>query len=158
VPTPTEQDEVDVSDAAEVIGPIDFVVIEFPGDKFTGEIGAALLDLVDNGTVRIYDLLIVRKEADGTFSGVELADFGADDVGGLTVFAGARSGLLGDEDAAAAADALEPGTTAALIVYENTWAIPFVAAARRAGGEMVATARIPAQDVMDALDALESAD
>lgn len=147
-----------MSDVEEVSGPIDFVVLEFPGDKFTGEIGAALLDLVENGIVRIYDLLIVRKEEDGTFSGVEIADMGADDVGGLTAFAGARSGLLGDEDAAAAADALEPGTTAALIVYENTWAIPFVAAARRAGGQMIASERIPAQVVMDALDLLESAD
>lgn len=142
----------------EVHGPIDAVVIEFPGDRFTGELAVELERLIESGIVRLYDIVVVRKEADGTFSGVELDLADAGSVGELTTFAGARSGLVGDEDLATAAETLEPGTTAALIVYENSWAIPFVAAARRAGGEMVASMRIPAQDVMDALAELESAD
>ena len=92
------------------------------------------------------------KEADGSFSGVALDQLGSS----FAAFTGARSGLLGDDDLKEAADALAPGTVAALIVYENSWARPFVAAALRAGGDMVATARIPAQDVMAALDALEA--
>lgn len=137
-------------------GPIDFVLIEFAGDRMTGGAADALMDLVDRGIVRIYDLLVIRKDSDGSFSGIEVSDLSADDVGGFTAFAGARSRLLGDDDLRQAADAMEPGTVAALIVYENTWAIPFVAAARDAGGQLIASARIPAQDVVDALDAVET--
>lgn len=138
-------------------GPIDFLLLEFPGDRVTGAAADALMDLVDLGIVRVYDLVIVRKDDDGTFSGVDVSDLSAAHVGGFTAFAGPRSGLLDDDDLRQAADALKPGTIAALIVYENTWAIPFVAATRDAGGQVVAGARIPAQDVMDALDALERA-
>lgn len=141
----------------EVHGPIDFVLIEYPGDRFTGEGAEALLDLVDAGIVRIYDILMVRKDADGTFEGINVEDLGADEIGSFTAFAGARSGLLGDDDLAEAANALEPGTVAALIVYENAWAIPFVAATRRAGGQLVASARIPADTVMEVLDAVDAA-
>lgn len=108
--------------------------------------------LVDLGVIALYDLVAIRKEADGTFSGIALDELG----GAFAAFVGARSGLLGDDDLAQAADALEPGTAAALIVFENTWAVPFVDAALRAGGQVVATARIPAEDVVAALDALES--
>lgn len=141
----------------DVHGPIDFVLIEFTGDKFTGEGAAALLDLVESGIVRIYDILVIRKDADGTFSGFEIEDLDVDSVGAFFAFEGARSGLLGDEDVAEAAGAMEPGTVAALIVYENLWAIPFVAATLRAGGQMIASQRIPALDVMAALDAIEAA-
>jgi hypothetical protein len=141
----------------DVHGPIDFVLIEFSGDKFTGEGAAALLDLVESGIVRIYDILVIRKDADGTFSGFEIEDLDVDSVGAFFAFEGARSGLLGDEDVAEAAGAMEPGTVAALIVYENLWAIPFVAATLRAGGQMIASQRIPALDVMAALDAIEAA-
>jgi hypothetical protein len=109
---------------------------------------------VEQGAVAIYDFVAIRKEADGSFSGMAVDELGES----FAVFEGARSGLLGDDDLKTAADALEPGTVAALIVFENTWAVPFVGAALRAGGQVVATARIPAQDVMDALDALEAAD
>lgn len=137
-------------------GPIDFVLIEFAGDRLTGGAADALMDLVDRGIVRIYDLLVVRKDNDGSFSGIDISDLSADRVGGFNAFAGARSGLLGDDDLRQAADAMQPGTVAALIVYENSWAIPFVAAALDAGGQLIASARIPAQDVMDALDAVET--
>jgi hypothetical protein len=132
-------------------GPIDFVLLEFPGDKPLDETAGALMDLVDRGLVAIYDLVAIRKESDGSFSGIALDELGSS----FTAFTGARSGLLGDEDIQDAADALEPGTVAALIVYENLWAGPFVGAALRAGGQMIATARIPAVDVIAALDALE---
>ena len=140
----------------DVQGPIDFVLMEFPGDKFTGEMAEEIANLLEAGIIRLYDVLVVRKEADGTFSGLELDALADDEVGGLRAFSGARSGLLGDEDLQLAADAMAPGTTAVLLVYENSWAAGFVAAARRAGGEMIASARIPAQDVMDAIEALEA--
>jgi hypothetical protein len=135
-------------------GPIDFLLLEFPGDRPLDETAGALMDLVEQGAVAIYDFVAIRKEADGSFSGMAVDELGES----FAVFEGARSGLLGDDDLKTAADALEPGTVAALIVFENTWAVPFVGAALRAGGQVVATARIPAQDVMDALDALEAAD
>ena len=139
-------------------GPVDFVLLEFPADRMTGAAAEAVMDLVDIGVIRVYDLLVIRKDEDGTVSGVELNDLTADQVGGFSAFAGARSGLLGDDDAGRAADAMKPGTVAALLVYENAWAIPFIAAARDAGGQLIASARIPAPDVMDALDALEAID
>lgn len=140
---------------ADVYGPIDYLLIEFPGQEPTGATAEALLDLVERGIVRIYDLLFVRKGADGTVAGIELTDLSEHGLGGFAAFSGARSGLLGDEDLAEAAEAMEPGTAAALIVYENTWAIPFVAAAREAGAEVIASERIPATDVMRALELLE---
>lgn len=142
--------------STDVHGPIDFVLIEFTGDRLTGGPADALVDLVDRSVIRVYDLLVVRKDYDGSVTGVDISDLSADAVGGFTVLAGARSGLLGDADARQAGDAMEPGTVAALIVYENVWAIPFVAAARDAGGEVIASARIPAQDIIDALDAIET--
>jgi uncharacterized membrane protein len=135
-------------------GPIDFVLLEFPNERTDGSAAQALLDLVEAGTIRLLDLVIDRKESDGT---VEVIDIdGAGDVTAFVQFAGARSGLLGDDDIQEAGTALSPGTTAALIVFENAWAAPFVAAARENGGEMIASMRIPAQDVIDALDALDS--
>jgi hypothetical protein len=139
---------------AEIHGPIDFLLLEFPelGD---GSVADALLDLVDAGIIRIWDLLIIQKQDDGSFAGIDLTDVSADGMGGFAAFSGARSGLLGDDDVSQAADTMQPGTVAALLLYENAWAIPFVGAARAAGGEVIASARIPAQDVIDALDALE---
>jgi hypothetical protein len=146
------------TDTEEIHGPIDFILLEAAGDKLKGEAAAALLDLVERGIVRIYDLLVVRKDEDGTFSGIDVTDLSTDALGGFVAFAGARSGLLDDDDLAAAADAMTPGSVAALIVYENAWAIPFVAAARRAGVQVVASARIPADVVTAALDELEAAE
>lgn len=135
-------------------GPIDFVLLEFPNDRTDGSAAEALLELVEAGTIRLLDLVVARKEADGT---VEVIDIdGAGDVTAFVQFSGARSGLLGDDDIQEAGAVLSPGTTAALIVFENSWAAPFVAAARKNGGEMIASMRIPASDVIDALDALET--
>jgi hypothetical protein len=145
-------------DLTETHGPIDFLLLEFSGKKMDGSAGAALLDLVERGIVRIYDLLVVVKEEDGTFSGMDITDLSADDIGDFVAFTGVRSGLLGDDDIDEAAGIMEPGTAAALIVYENTWAIPFVAAARKVDAQVIASARIPADVVMDVLAELESAD
>jgi hypothetical protein len=140
--------------ATEVHGPIDFLLMEFPLAQLTGEASAALVDLVERGIIRLYDLMVISKDETGFVEVLELTDPAG--VGGFTYFAGARSGLLGDDDRTAAAEAMEPGTVAVLLVYENTWAVPFVEAARNSGGEVIAGARIPAADVMGALEALES--
>lgn len=142
----------------DVHGPVDFVLLEFPDDRLEGRAAEELVRLVQAGTIAVYDVLIVGKTEDGDTYGVEMG--GADDakLAGFDQLGWARTGLLTEDDMHQAAGALEPGRLAALIVYENTWAVPFVAAAREAGGELVAGARIPAQDVMDALDALESLD
>jgi len=140
---------------ADVHGPIDFLLIEFQSDRLTGEAAQALLDLVDKGIVTLYDVLVVGKTEDGEAYALDLAD-SADQLGGFSDLAWVRSGLLTEDDMREAAGSMEPGTLAVLVVYENAWAIPFVAAAREAGGELIAGARIPAQDVMDALDALEA--
>lgn len=141
----------------DVHGPIDFVLLEFATDNLTGEAGPALMDLVERGVIRLFDLLVVRKADDGSVDVLELTDPLAEN-GGFAYFAGVSSGLLGDDDVRQAGEALSPGTVAALIVYENTWAAPFVAAVRNSGGELVASARIPASDLMEALDALDQTD
>jgi hypothetical protein len=143
--------------ADDVHGPIDFVLLEFEADNLRGEAAEALLDLVDRGIVRIFDLLIIKKDADGTFSGLAVDALADEEAGAFAAFQGASSGMLGDEDVAEAANAMEPGTVAALIVFENLWAVPFVRAVYNAGGQVVASARIPADVVNEALDALEAA-
>jgi hypothetical protein len=140
--------------STDVHGPIDFVLLEFPRDRLRGDAARALVDLIEQGVVRVYDLMVISKNEDGTVEVLELGE-SASGTDTFAYFADARSGLLGDDDAEEAAGAMEPNTVAALIVYENTWAIPFVAAVRDSGGELVASARIPAADVMATLDALE---
>jgi len=139
----------------EVHGPIDFILMEFSADRLTGGGGEALLDLVDAGIIALYDVLVVGKTDDGSVYALDLVE-DADQIGGFADLAGHRSGLLTDDEMHDAAAAMQPGTLAVLIVYENTWAVPFVAAAMNAGGELIAGARIPAPAVMEALDALEA--
>jgi hypothetical protein len=141
----------------EDLGPVDIVVIGYPADApMSGEAAPLLLDLVDRGIIRVLDVLFVMKNEDGTFSGFEAKDLDSDSVGDLIAFEGASSGLLGEEDAATAAEAIEPGSAAVLIMYENRWAAPFIAAVRRNGGVPLAFQRIPVQDLIDALDAVEA--
>ncbi|MGC1165850.1 MAG: DUF6325 family protein [Solirubrobacterales bacterium] len=136
-------------------GPIDYLLVEWPGRQPNGEVAPHLIDLVDRGLVRILDLLFVAKDEDGTVRGLELADLG-DDGAELSIFEGASSGLLSEEDIAEAGGAMEPGTSAALLVFENTWAAPFATAVHRSGGQLVASGRIPVQAVLAALDAAEA--
>jgi hypothetical protein len=138
------------------VGPIDYLAIEFPGARMTGEGLAALLDLVDNNIIRVLDLRAAKVDTDGTVTALEIADFDGDGTLDLAVFQGVQSGLLDDDDLTQSAGLIEPGNAVALILYENTWAGPFVAAMRRAGAEVVASGRIPAADVIDLLDQLES--
>jgi uncharacterized membrane protein len=137
------------------MGPIDYILVEWPGRQPNGEVAPHLVDLVERGLIRILDLSLIVKDEDGTVAGIELADLG-DGAGELTVFEGASSGLISDDDIGEAASALEPGTSAALLVYENTWAAPFAAAVRRSGGQLVAGGRIPVEAIEAALDAAES--
>jgi len=136
------------------MGPIDYLIVEWPGRQPTGEALPHLVDLVDRGLIRIFDLAFIAKGEDGSVAALELADLGNE----IAAFAGASSGLLGDDDIAEAGNALEAGTSAALLVYENRWAAPFAAAARRSGAQLVASGRIPVQDVLAALDAAEASE
>ena len=129
------------------IGPIDYLTLEFPKAKLTGEGLAALIDLVDRGIIRILDLRFIKREDDGSFSAVAVSDFDGDGTLDLAIFEGVESGLLDDDDLGQAASVIAPGSAAGLLVYENTWAGPFVSAMRRAGADVVASGRIPAEDV-----------
>ncbi|MEU5765378.1 DUF6325 family protein [Streptomyces asoensis] len=141
-----------MSDEIVEMGPIDYVVVEFPGNRMTGEGFPLLVDLVDRGLIRILDLLFVRKDEDGSVVGMEIADLTGDGALDLAVFEGASSGLLGQDDIAEAGGALEPGNSAAILVYENLWAAPFATALRRGGAQLVASGRIPVPAVLAALD------
>jgi uncharacterized protein DUF6325 len=137
------------------MGPIDYVLVEWPGQQPTGEAVPHLIDLVDRGLIRILDLAFIAKGEDGSIAGLEIADLG-DAVAEYAVFEGASSGLLSDDDVSEAGAALDPGTSAALLVYENIWAAPFASAVRRSGGQLVASGRIPVQAILAALDAAEA--
>ncbi|MDQ0584749.1 hypothetical protein QF030_006927 [Streptomyces rishiriensis] len=139
------------------MGPIDYVVVEFPGNRMTGEGFPLLVDLVDRGLIRILDLLFVRKDEDGSVVGLEIADLTGDGALDLAVFEGASSGLLGQDDIEEAGGALSPGNSAAILVYENLWAAPFATALRRGGAQLVASGRIPVPAVLAALDETDDA-
>jgi Family of unknown function (DUF6325) len=141
-----------MSEETLALGPIDYILVEWPGRQPNGEVAPHLVDLVDRGLIRILDLALIAKDEEGNVAALEIADVG----GELEVFEGASSGLIGDDDLAEAGGVLAPGTSAALLVYENTWAAPFATAVRRSGGELVASGRIPIDDVLAALDAAEA--
>ncbi|MEU6866184.1 DUF6325 family protein [Streptomyces sp. NPDC046876] len=147
----------ETTDPVHELGPIDYLVVEFPGSHLTGEGMPLLVDLVDRGIIRILDLAFFMKDEDGTVRGLEIADVTGDGRPDLTVFEGVSSGLLGEEDLSEAGSLLQPGDSAAVLLYENLWAAPLAAALRRADARMIASGRVPVQDVIDALDALESA-
>ena len=139
------------------LGPVDVVVIGFPPDApMTGEAIPLLLDLVERGIVRVLDVMFVTKGADGTVAGFDATDLTEKGVGDLAVFEGASSGLISDDDVQLAADAIEPGTSVVMIVYENRWAGPFAAAVRRNGGHVIGFERVGVEDLMTALDAAEA--
>ncbi len=139
------------------LGPVDIVVIGFPPDApKTGEAIPLFIDLVDRGIVRVLDVLMVQKGDDGSVAGVEITELG-EGYEHLRVFEGARTGMLGDEDAVTAGDALEPGEAAVLICYENTWAAPFATAVRRNGGRMLAFERVPVADLLETIETLDAA-
>ena len=148
----TEQDSM----TEQAVGPIDYLAVELPSERMKGEGLAALVDLVDRGIIRLLDMRAVRREADGTFTAIAITDLDHDGTLDLAIFEGIESGLLDNDDLGQAAELIEPGKVVALMVYENTWAAPFVAAMRRADAELIASGRIPADEVEAMLDALEA--
>jgi hypothetical protein len=140
------------------LGPVDFLVVEFPADRadFKGEIAAELSALIDRELVRVLDLILLRKDADGSVEGFESHDFGDGDLADVLGVETELALLLAEEDVKAIGEALEPGTVAAVLVWENTWAAPFGSAVRRAGGQLVAEGRIPVQALAAAIEADES--
>ncbi|HKZ14255.1 MAG TPA: DUF6325 family protein [Solirubrobacterales bacterium] len=135
----------------EEMGPIDYLLVEWPGRQPNGEVAPHLIDLVDRGLIRILDLLFLAKGEDGSVEVLELGEIPA-----LAAFEGASTGLIADDDLEEAAAVMEPGTSAGLLVYENRWAAPFAIAVRQSGGQLVSSGRIPIQAVLAALDAAEA--
>lgn len=144
-----------MADEAEALGPISYLIVEFPGNKTTGEGFASLLDLVERGVIRILDLMFVARDSDGSMRALELKDIDRDGKFDLAVFAGASSGLLGESDLTEAASVIEPGSAAGILIFENRWATPFIQALRRGEAELVAAGYIPQDDLVAALDATE---
>ena len=139
----------------EEMGPVDYIVIEWPGRQPKGDVAPMIVDLVDRGLIRVLDVAFMVKNEDGTVEAIELGEL---EDGSFGEFEGASSGLIGREDLEEAAAALDPGTSAAVLVWENRWAAPVAAALRRSGGQLVASGRLPVQAILAALDALEATD
>ncbi len=135
------------------LGPVDYIVVEFPAGEsnFTGEMAQELLALVDSGTVRIIDILILTKAADGSVEAMELSDI--DELGPLQQIETELAELLAADDVANLAAAMDPGSTAGVLIWENLWAAPFASAARRSGGQLIADGRIPIQAIIASLEA-----
>lgn len=140
-----------MTDTSDTLGPIDYLVVEFPGNRFDGKILPALTRLIADGTVRVLDLAFVAKGADGTVSYGEIEDLDDEEVGPLKDLSAFLADVVSEEDLAVAAGELAPDSSAALIVWENTWATPFADAVRSSGGEVIASGRLPATAVLDAL-------
>jgi Family of unknown function (DUF6325) len=139
------------------LGPVDYLIVEWPpGKQPSGEGLTLLAEYTDLGLINVLDLVFVRKEDDGSISGLALMDLDADGELDLAEFHGASSGLLGQDDLDEAGSALEPGASAAILLYENRWARPFVAAMKRSGAQPVASGRIPSDDLISAVEALET--
>jgi Family of unknown function (DUF6325) len=144
-----------MTDDLDEMGPIDYLVVEFPGNKMTGEAFPILIDLADRGLIRILDLEFISKAEDGKVTALSLTDIDGDGELDLTVFQGASSGLLDTSDLDEAGSVLEPNCSAGVLVYENRWAAPFASALRRSGGQLVASGRIPVQAILARLDAVD---
>ena len=140
----------------DTLGPIDYLVVEFPADRQPdGSALPHLIDLVERGIIRVFDLIFVRKEPDGSLAGIAVEDLGFEGGVDVTLFAEAATGLIDRTDLEEAAAVLAPGCSGAILVYENCWAAPFASALRREGAQLVASGRIPVQGVLAALDALD---
>jgi hypothetical protein len=135
------------------LGPVDYVVVEFPAgaSNFTGEMAKELLALIDSETIRLIDVLILVKDEDGTVDAMELSDIG--ELGELQALEAELAELLAEDDVAHLAAAMEPGSTAGVLIWENLWAAPFASAARRSGGQLIANGRIPIQAIIASIEA-----
>jgi hypothetical protein len=139
----------------DVLGPVDYLVVEFPADRanFSGEMAAELRSLVDRELIRVLDLVIVRKDPDGSVEAAELADVDESNVGELAALEADLAMLLAEEDVEEIGTVLEPGSIAAVLVYENRWAGPFASSIRRSGGQLVANGRVATQALLAAIEA-----
>jgi hypothetical protein len=140
----------------DVIGPVDFVLLEFPTGNLTGDPSRAVLDLVDAGIIRLWDVVIVEKTSDGLVRAMEITELPVEIGVHLEDLVNANSGLVGEEDLLGAAEVLQPGTLAALLVYENAWATPFLNATLRSGGTIAANGRIPYELVLEAVELIDA--
>jgi len=147
---------VDQNTDLDSLGPIDYIVVEFPAgaSNFTGEMAEELLALVDAGTIRVIDVLILTKNEDGTVDAMELSDI--EQLGPLQAVEAQLAELLAEEDVAHLAAAMDPGSTAGVLIWENLWAAPFASAARRSGGQLIANGRIPIQAIIASIEADEA--
>jgi hypothetical protein len=145
--------EFDEATDVDALGPVDWIVVEFPGSEFKGEIAPALADLVERDLVRVLDLIVLKKDSDGTLEAFELSDLEEGEIGGLRDHETQLAMLLSEDDVTNVAAAIEPGSSAAVLVWENKWAAPFGSAVRRAGGQLVASGRIPVQAILAAIEA-----
>jgi hypothetical protein len=153
--TETSLDELTQTSLDE-LGPVDYIVVEFPAgaSNFTGEMAKELLALVDSGTIRVIDILILTKNEDGTVEPLEFSDVG--ELGELQALEAQLAELLAADDVERLAAAMEPGSTAGVLIWENLWAAPFAAAARRSGGQLIANGRIPIQAIVASIEADEA--
>ncbi len=142
-----------MTETIDELGPVDWIVVEFPGSKFNGEIAPTIRDLVQRDLIRVLDLLILKKDADGSLEAFELSDLDPSEVGDLRSYEAELAMLLSEDDVTAVANAVEPGSSAAVLVWENLWAAPFASAVRRSGGQLVASGRIPIQAILAAIEA-----
>ena len=138
------------------LGPVDYLVVEFPAgaSSFTGEMATELVALVESGTIRLIDVLILTKDADGSVDAMELSDIA--DLGPLQAIETELAELLAADDVVNLAAAMDPGSTAGVLIYENLWAAPFASAARRSGGQLIANGRIPIQAIIASIEADEA--
>jgi hypothetical protein len=138
------------------LGPVDYLIVEFPAgaSSFTGEMAAELVALVEAGTIRVIDVLILTKNEDGSVDAMELSDI--EELGELQAIEAELAELLAEEDVANLAAAMDPGSTAGVLIWENLWAAPFAAAARRSGGQLIANGRIPIQAIIASIEADEA--
>jgi hypothetical protein len=139
----------------QTMGPVSYLIVEFPGNKMTGEGFSLLVDLVDRGLIRILDLLFVSRDVDGSMQIIDLQDLDRDGKFDLTLFEGVSSGLLDSSDVADATSVIEPGSSAGILIFENSWATPFIEALRRADAQLVAAGYIPHDTILASLDATE---
>jgi Family of unknown function (DUF6325) len=146
---------MDEVDAVDELGPVDWIVVEFPGSRFNGQIVPALLDLVERDLIRLLDLLVLKKDANGSLEAFELSDLDEGEIGELRTYESELAMLLSEEDVTSLAAAIEPGSSAGVLVWENTWAARFGSAVRRSGGQLVASGRIPTQALLAAIEAEE---
>src|SRR5512133_461633 len=149
-------ESVDQDTDLDSLGPVDYVVVEFPAgaSNFTGEMAKELLALVDSGTIRVIDVLILTKNEDGTVDAKELSD--VEELGELQAVEAQLAELLAAEDVDHLAAAMEPGSTAGVLIWETLWAAPFASAARRSGGQLIANGRIPIQAIIASIEADEA--